>query len=450
MIKLSMMPTRQFRLRESLLRRKMWLTSLAERFLFAGITATDRLVRRRQLFTNIAAYVLALNIFVHFTFNAIYDFEGLLVVNAYNVLIFLFCALNHRLHVFGDLVAAATLIVGVIVGHSFVVFAFGTASNLHFYFTLAGFVLFLVGVENFPVFLALYAVGFAALLVAFVLAPVNGFVLPGDSELRRSLSIEAAMNAYLMNGLLFSFALTAVYRAEERSEALLTTILPKRIAERLKASPDGRIADRAESCSVLFIDLVGFTEATRDLDPSQVVTYLDTIFSRLDAACERLEVDKIKTIGDSYMAVGGLSGDPLQGSRAIGLLALEFLDIIETAPELGEDKLQMRAGIHAGPLTAGVIGNVRMAYDVWGDTVNVASRMESHGVPGRIHVSAAYRDIAATHFEFEPRGEIEMKSLGVHATYFLIRTLPSDGANNLLSLSQMSSGWRERANRVIL
>ena len=178
-VKLRMMPTRQFRLRESPLRRKMWLTSLAERFLFAGITSTDRLVRRRQLFTNIAAYVLALNILVHFTFNAIYDFEGLLVVNVYNVLIFLFCALNHRLHVFGALVAAVTLIVGVIVGHSFVVFAFGTASNLQFYFTLAGFVLFLVGVENFPVFLALYAVAFAALLVAFVFAPVNGLVLPG-------------------------------------------------------------------------------------------------------------------------------------------------------------------------------------------------------------------------------------------------------------------------------
>jgi adenylate cyclase len=193
------------------------------------------------------------------------------------------------------------------------VFAFGTASDLHFYFALAGFVLFLVGVENFKVFLALYAANFAALLVAFVFVPENGFVLPSDSELRHSLSIEAAMNAYLMNGLLFSFALTAQYRAEERAEALLTSILPQRIAERLKVSPDGRIADRAESCSVLFVDLVGFTEASRKLDPGQVVAYLDTIFSQLDAACERLRVDKIKTIGDCYMAVGGLSEDPFQG-----------------------------------------------------------------------------------------------------------------------------------------
>ncbi|MGZ9089786.1 MAG: adenylate/guanylate cyclase domain-containing protein [Rhodoplanes sp.] len=419
-----MTPRREFLLRGPL-RRDTWLASAAERLLFAGITSTDRLVRRRQLFTNIAAYGLALTAAVHFVSIAAHNFQGLLVVNAYNLLVFVFCALNHRLHAFGDLVAATTLIVGGVIGHLFVVFAVGTASDLQFYFTLAGFVLFLVGVENFRIFLALYALNFAALLVTFIFVPENGFVLPGDSELRRNLSIEAAMNAYLINGLLFSFALTAQYRAEERSEALLTSILPKRIAERLKEAPDGRIADQAERCSVLFIDLVGFTAASREVEPGQVVAYLDTIFSRVDAACERLGVDKIKTIGDSYMAVGGLSGDPLQGSRAIGLLALEFLDIIENAPALGDAKLQMRAGIHSGPVTAGVIGNARMTYDLWGDTVNVASRMESHGVPGRIHVSAAYKDFTAAHFAFEPRGQIEMKSVGVHATYFLLGALPS-------------------------
>jgi adenylate cyclase len=419
-----MMPRREFLLRGPL-RRNTWIASAAERLLFAGITSTDRLVRRRQLFTNIAAYAVALTAAVHFVSIAAHSFQGLLIVNAYNILVFVFCALNHRLHAFGDLVAATTLIVGVVIGHLFVVFALGTASDLQFYFTLAGFVLFIVGVENFRVFLALYAVNFAALLVTFIFVPENGFVLPGDSELRRNLSIEAAMNAYLINGLLFSFALTAQYRAEERSEALLTSILPKRIAERLKVAPDGRIADQAERCSVLFIDLVGFTAASRELEPGQVVAYLDTIFSRLDAACERLGVEKIKTIGDSYMAVGGLSGDPLQGARAIGLLALELLDIIENAPTLGDAKLQMRAGIHSGPVTAGVIGNARMTYDLWGDTVNVASRMESHGVPGRIHVSAAYKDLTASHFEFEPRGQIEMKSVGVHATYFLLGALPS-------------------------
>jgi adenylate cyclase len=422
-----MPPERAFLLRGLVQRRKAWLASSAERLLFAGITSTDRLVRRRQLFTNIAAYAIAFTALVHFIVNAIHNFDGLIILNVYNLFVILFCVLNHRLHAYGDLVAAVALAVGVAVGHLFVVFAFGTASDLQFYFTLAGLTLFLVGVENYRVFLALYAVWFAALLVSLLFAPDYGFVLPGDREFRRSLAFEAAMVGYVINGLLFSFALAALHRAEERSETLLTTILPKRIAERLKSSSDGRIADRAENCSVLFLDLVGFTAATRDIEPGHVVAYLDSIFSRLDAACERLGIDKIKTIGDSYMAVGGLSGDARAGARAIGLLALEFLDIVDSAPALGRSLLKVRAGIHAGPVTAGVIGDLRMHYDVWGDTVNVASRLESHGVPGRVHVSAAYRELAEPHFVFEPRGEIEMKSLGTRTTYFLVTALgPAD------------------------
>lgn len=399
--------------------RELRLASWVERILFAGIHSTDRLVRRRQLFTNIAAYVMAATALAHFIGIAIHDFKGYLIVHAYHVLIFFFCVLNHRLHAYGNRVAAITLIIGVALGHIFVMFAFGTASDLQFYFALAVFIFFILGVENLRVCLTLYAACFVALLVALAFVPADGFVLPADAELRRSLADQAALTLFLMNGLLFAFALTAQHRAEERSEALLTSLLPKRIAERLKLSADGRIADRAENCSVLFLDLVGFTAATHALDPGHVVSYLDTIFSRLDAACERLGVDKIKTIGDCYMAVGGLSGDPIEGARAIGLLALEFLDILEAMPELGRRKLKVRAGIHAGPVTAGVIGDLRMHYDVWGDTVNVAARLESHGLPGRIHVSAAYKDLALPHFEFAPRGEIEMKGVGVHATYFL-------------------------------
>ncbi len=421
-----MRPKRAFLLRGRR-RRELQLASWVERVLFAGIESTDRLVRRRQLFTNIAAYGVAAAACAHFIVVGIHDFEGLLIVNAYNVLIFFFAILNHRLHAYGDRVAAVTLIIGVALGHLFVVFAFGTASDLQFYFALAVFIFFLLGVENLRICLTLYAACFVALMAVLMFVPPDGFVLPADTALRRSLAVEAAVTAFLMNGLLFAFALTAQHRAEERSEALLTSLLPKRIAERLKLSPDGRIADRAENCSVLFLDLVGFTQATHELEPGHVVAYLDAIFSRLDAACERLGIDKIKTIGDSYMAVGGLSGDPIEGARAIGLLALEFLDILEASPELGRSKLGVRAGIHAGPVTAGVIGDLRMAYDVWGDTVNVASRLESHGVPGRIHVSAAYRDLAHPHFEFTPRGEIEMKGVGVYATYFLTAALgPTD------------------------
>lgn len=395
--------------------------------LFAGIRTDDPRIRRRQLFTNILAYVAAVNALLHLVINSLHDLSGLAVINAYNAAILLFFAFNHRLHALGDLVAAVTLILGVVFGHSFIVFALGTASDLHVYFTLAGFILFIVGVENMRAFIALYSLGLAALLAAFFFAPEYGFVQTEDIELRRSLAFQSLMNAFVMNGVLITFALTALHRAEaaltaehERSEALLTTILPRHIAERLKASRDRRIADRIDGCSVLFIDLVGFTEATNRLEPGKVVEYLDGIFSRFDAICEQFGVDKIKTIGDSYMAVAGLEGDAGRGARAIGLAALAFREVIDTSPQLGAARPRMRGGIHCGPVTAGIIGDIRMSYDVWGDTVNTASRMESHGLPGRIHVSEPYRRLATPWFDFEPRGEIEVKSLGSLRTHFLI------------------------------
>ena len=397
------------------------LPGIARSILLAGIHSQNRQVRRRQMFTNLVAYVGAIITALHFATNAAHDFSGLAIVNAYNALMIVFFLLIHRLHAFGDLTAAITLISGIAIGHCFVVFALGTASDLHFYFTLAGFTLVLVGVENFRVFAALYALGLAALLISLFLAPEAGFVLPGDEELRRGLAREAALNAYIMNGVLIGIALVALYRAEQRSEALLNTILPVRIVKRLEDSQDFHIADRVDDCSILFVDLVGFTEAAGRLQPDEVVAYLDNLFRTFDAACFRHHVDKIKTIGDSYMAVGGLDTGPNEGARGIGLLALDCLDVIRSAPTLGSARLDARIGIHCGPVTAGIIGDTRVSYDVWGDSVNIASRLESHGVPGHIHVSDAYREHAGAWFDFEPRGAVEIRSVGALETYMLVR-----------------------------
>lgn len=389
------------------------------RVLYAGITSPDRLVRRRQVFTNIVAYVTAINVVVHVVTNAVYGVEGQFVLNIYNAAMLAFCILNHRLHALGDLVAATTLVLGIAFGHTFVVFSFGTASDLQFYFTLAGFTLFLVGVEHMRVFFALYALGFAALMVSYQLAPEVGFVLAGNDAARRYLSMEAAVNAIVMNGLLIGFALVSLHRAEARTEALLGAMLPRRIVERLRRSPDRHIADHVDGCTVLFADLSGFTTVANRLEPGAVVAWLDEVFTTFDTATERRGVDKIKTIGDCYMAAGGLESDTASGARAIGLFALDLVDLIGKAPPLGGQPMQVRIGIHTGRVTAGVIGNTRVAYDIWGDTVNTASRLESHGAPGRIHVSDPFRKAARGDFHFTPRGAVTMKSLGTRQTFFL-------------------------------
>src|SRR5262245_16864693 len=203
------------------------------------------------------------------------------------------------------------------------------------------------------------------------------------------------------------------------SEALIATVMPQTIAARLK-SGDRRIADRIDMLSVMFADLAGFTEAAHDLAPEEVVDFLDELVRNLDALCEQHAVDKIKTIGDSYMAAGGFDGRSEAGAVGIGRLALAMMEVIDRQPPLGRRKLKLRAGIHCGPATAGIIGDTRFSYDVWGDAVNTASRMETTGVPGRIQVSEAFRDLARDAFVFEERGATEIKGIGERKTFFLL------------------------------
>jgi adenylate cyclase len=183
--------------------------------------------------------------------------------------------------------------------------------------------------------------------------------------------------------------------------------------------PDRRIADRIECLSILFADLVGFTKAAHDLPPEQVVAYLDELVRSFDALCELFGAEKIKTIGDCYMAVAGINGDGPGGARAIGRLALAMLETQGRRQPLGLEHLELRVGLHCGLATAGVIGDMRFSYDVWGDAVNVAARMESHGKPGRIHVSDAFRTITGGTFRFEELGTADIKSIGPARTFFL-------------------------------
>jgi len=205
---------------------------------------------------------------------------------------------------------------------------------------------------------------------------------------------------------------------QERSETLLLNILPKEISEALK-SDRSAIAAHYESASVLFADVVGFTPMAATMTPLRLVNLLNDVFHCFDDLVEKHDLEKIKTIGDCYMAVAGLDGDGPGGARALGRLALAMLEANNSRPPLGGQRMRLRVGLHCGPATAGVIGDTRFSYDVWGDAVNVAARMESHGVPDRIHVSEAFRAMTGETFVFEERGPTDIKSIGVARTFFL-------------------------------
>lgn len=407
-------------------KRGMQFPRWLERLVSIGIVAENPQLVRRQRCVNVAAFMVTANSLSHLVILSVYDLRGLMVVHAYNLIMIVTSLLIPRLHSFGDNAAAVALILLVLVGNTSVVWAFGLTSDLQIYFTLAGAMLLFFGVQNWKLFLVYFSLYVIALLVALNFAPEYGIVLPDDVKLRDMLSSHAMINTITSNAVMIFYALTVLQRAEfelqnqfERSEALIATVMPLSIAQRLKSGHEPRIADRIEMLSVMFADLVGFTEAARDLPPDEVVAFLDGLVCNFDALCEQFGVEKIKTIGDCYMAAAGFDR-PTDGATAIGHLALAMLEAIGRQPALGCRQLRLRIGIHSGPATAGVIGDTRFSYDVWGDAVNKASRMESHGEPARIHVSEEFRELAAEAFMFEERGATDLKGIGAVRTFFLL------------------------------
>jgi class 3 adenylate cyclase len=203
---------------------------------------------------------------------------------------------------------------------------------------------------------------------------------------------------------------------EERakSEGLLRNMLPASVAQQLKDRP-APIADGFEAVTVLFADIVGFTPLSAQMSPREVVALLNEMFSTFDALALRHGLEKIKTIGDAYMVVGGLPEIRSDHASAVASMALEMREAVARRG----DGLALRIGLHTGPVVAGVIGTTKYSYDLWGDTVNTASRMESHGVAGEIHVSAACRDVLGARFEVEERGVVDIKGKGPMRTYWL-------------------------------
>jgi len=201
------------------------------------------------------------------------------------------------------------------------------------------------------------------------------------------------------------------------SQRLLRNVLPQPIIDRLNAG-ERLIADRYDDVAIVFSDFVGFTEISGRLPVATLVASLNTLFSAFDAACGALGVEKIKTIGDAYMAAAGLPGSSGEPIRAAADLSLAMRAAVRDAGPPWE----VRIGLHTGPVVAGVIGTSKFVYDLWGDAVNVASRLEASAPPGSIQVSQVVADAIADAFEFEPRGPIELKGKGpVEASLLLGR-----------------------------
>ncbi len=206
---------------------------------------------------------------------------------------------------------------------------------------------------------------------------------------------------------------------QEKSERLVLNILPKEVADILKVE-NRIIANMYEAASILFADLVGFTPMTIKMEPVEMVEMLNEIYSGFDDLVEKYGLEKIRTIGDNYMVVSGVPRPRPDHAQAMASMALEMAEFLAGYINGKGQQIQFRIGMNSGPLIAGVVGHKKFQYDVWGDAVNTASRMESHGTPGKIHITSKTFSLIQDEFICEPRGVLHIKGKGEMETYYLI------------------------------
>ena len=278
---------------------------------------------------------------------------------------------------------------------------------------------------------------FVAFLFVFLLTGILGELLFANVDLplwftSTMLALNVVGAASIAFILLATFAhqrneaLSALRGEQEKSEALLVNVLPGSIAARLKAT-DRTIADHFDATSILFADVVDFTPLSQLLPPTEMVDILDRLFSHFDELVERHGLEKIKTVGDCYMAAAGVPDPHADHARRAALLALDMREAVATSAVAGREGLELRIGINSGPVVAGVIGRKRFIYDLWSDAVNTASRMESHGTPGEIQITGATYELLKDEFVCRPRGTIVVKGKGEMETWYLEGTRSDDG-----------------------
>jgi class 3 adenylate cyclase len=290
------------------------------------------------------------------------------------------------------------------------IWALEGALGAMFFFTAAG------AIPWFVLFVALTVVfGLAEPLVSQHAAAIPTPIVTAFFVLN---IVGVSLTAYL----LLQYAIRARDSALDRSEGLLLNVLPRSIAERLKRE-SGIIADSHPDVTVVFADVVDFTPFTERTAPERVVGVLDEIFSAFDLLAERLGLEKIKTVGDAYMVVAGLPDPRPDHAEAAAEMALAMQEELGRLFASLSLDLAIRIGMQSGPVIAGVIGRRKFIYDLWGDTVNTASRMESSGLPGRIQVTEAVYDRLRSAYRFEERGEVDVKGKGRLRTYLLIGRL---------------------------
>lgn len=399
-----------------------WLGRAATWLLELGTSGYPPDVKIRLKIMNAIAYLIVASTAGYSVQHLFLDFEKyklLVLLNAGLIAAALLVPLSHRINeIAGGVLMVVTEFVALFLFMNLV----GRPSGVHLQYFVAAAAPFVVfGLERIRLVLATVAIGIMLHILAWFSFPRSAAIIDAGPDVLDPLYIQAAITTGVLiaASVWYAFSLAAKARAE--TEALLRIVLPDSIVERLKRQPTEAIADGHQDASVMFADISGFVALSRQLGPARIVDLLNEIVRRFDQLAERHGVEKIKTIGDAYMAVAGVPLPAQDHSERLASMALDMLEVIrEIREETGLD-LHVRIGMASGPVMAGVIGTKKFSYDVWGDTVNLASRLESASERGAILVCPVCQDKLSQAFRCEPRGTIEIKGVGPQQTWFLSR-----------------------------
>jgi len=417
---------------EQIASRPTWLTRFGKWVRDLGIDGYPPVHQRRIQQVNVLNAFMIASYLTFAAFYALLDWSALkwlsLAVLA-NIPFFLVPPLLHR---YSEIAAATYLAIHAAFALLLLASIAGSSAGIHYWLLAGGTLILFYGTERLTIAVAVTCLLIGTFLFIEIWVPGSTSWSPMTPHVANLIKNIAASGGAVLVASFVYLALRMAEQAEAaleseyaRSETLLRSIMPDGIASRLKSDPQAIIADKYDQVTLLFADVVNFTPRASVLSPEGLVAFLNRIFSSFDALAEKHGLEKIKTIGDAYMVAAGLpEAQPDQVARAAEM-ALDMLEAVHgLSGEIGEE-VAVRIGIHTGPAVAGVLGKRKLFYDVWGDTVNTAARMEAYGLPDRIQVTEAVHKLLHEDYAFDQRGEmIDVKGKGPMQVYFLLGRSP--------------------------
>lgn len=377
--------------------------------------------QRRLVVMNLIAYLIALTTFAYAVQNTFMDFDKFAPVIYLNLALF-FTALSVPFsHRFSDLAGGMIIMISECIALMWFTAFLGNQSGIHIQYFIASAATFVVfGVQRWKLILPMVIIAITLHIVAWFSFPPEAALIKAPASVLDGIYVQAAITTGVLIAATVYYAFSLTEAAKAETDALLRNILPDSVVERLKERPGVAIADSHDNAAILFTDISGFVALARQLGAQRVVALLNEIVSEFDQLAEVHGVEKIKTIGDAYMAAAGIPDAVPDPTARLARMAIDMQKVISRIRRTSGIDISMRVGLASGPVMAGVIGTRKFTYDVWGDTVNLAARLEKKSEPGRILVCPACRDQLEPDFRLESHGVISIKGVGEQETWFLL------------------------------